>query len=123
MILLEVGMRTFYLLLLIALVSLLMVGYLGCGAAVPLDGFADGQTSVDKAADAARKGQGGGQFQDIHDQHSGISCLSCHGMHFGVMPDRETCLSCHPEQQTNHSSRDCTDCHNGSGQPGNGGPT
>lgn len=113
-------MRTGGFVLFILLASLLL-GCLGCSASLPLTAAGEAQMKADKDPSAG-KGKGGGQFADIHDQHSDLSCLDCHSMMGGLMPDDATCLGCHPEQEEHHRNWTCIECHNGEGSRGDGGP-
>ena len=106
--------------LLAVLTSLLLLGCLGCSGSVPLTAAMDEQVSADKTPSGA-KGKGVGQFADIH-QHSELSCMDCHKMMGGLMPDSATCLGCHAEQQDHHRNWECIECHNGEGSRGGGPP-
>ncbi len=107
--------------LLIVLITLTCT-LVGCGGQVSgtdFDGF-------DIPANTERDPSANGQpFGDVHELHSGIvGCMDCHATH-GMMfdwqiPDRDYCLTCHPDKDEQHSSQDCLMCHNSSGGPGNG---
>jgi len=107
--------------LLALLTSLLLLGCLGCSGSLPLTAAGDAQMKADKDPSAG-KGQGVGQYADIHDQHAELSCMDCHSVMGGLMPDSAKCLSCHVEQEDHHRNWECIECHNGEGSRGDGGP-